>query len=170
MAKPLPYGHDGLTERERLIVEHLAAGCTTVEAARRLKVCNKTIYNYRIQKHIQQAIYTRQAELFDASGGHGLSILPDIVAMLTMIAKDGDARAADRIAAGKALMTAANEYQARRQLLRQIDDLEERLYGANEAAPQDAAVDTSAEPVNSPAEPETLTPRRPLRRARRISK
>jgi transposase-like protein len=161
VAKPLPYGSDGLTERERLIVEHLAAGCTIAETAEKVGVCPKTVYNYRIQKHIQQAVYTRQAELFDASGGHGLSILPDIVGMLTTIAKDTTARAADRIAAGKTLMTAANEYQARRQLLRQITELEERLYGVDEAAQQADAVDAVAEPA---VDTEVLAPRRAARR------
>lgn len=166
MAKPLPYGSDGLTERERLIVEHLAAGCTIAEAATKVGVCPKTIYNYRIQKHIQQAVYTRQAELFDASGGHGLSILPDIVGMLTTIAKDTTARAADRIAAGKTLMTAANEYQARRQLHRQISELEERLYGVEAAAqPGGDIIDIIRAEV--PAEPVADSEALPTRRAAR---
>jgi transposase-like protein len=161
VVRALPTGPDNLSERERKVVEHLAAGLTIVETARKVGVCEKTVYNYRVQKRIQQAIFARQTELYDATGGAGLSLLPDVVKVLTNIVNDRSARDSDRIAAGKTLMTAANEYQARRQLLRQITDLEERLYGVDEAAQQDDAVDAAAEPV---VDSEALPPRRAARR------
>ena len=154
-------GPDNLTAKERIVVEHLAAGMTIAETAQKCGVCEKTVYNYRVQKRVQQAIYTRQTEIYDATGGAGLSMIPEVVEVLKAIVNDTSARPADRIAAGKTLMTAANEYQARRQLLRQITELEERLYGVDEAAQQAEAIDVEATPA--PAE-DGLPTRRTARR------
>ena len=72
-------GPDNLNAKERIVVEHLAAGLTIAETAKKCGVCEKTVYNYRVQKRVQQAIYTRQTEIYDATGGAGLSMIPEVV-------------------------------------------------------------------------------------------
>jgi hypothetical protein len=57
------------------------------------------------------------------------------VATLTEIMNDEEARAADRIAASKALISGAQAFQERKMLERTIADLEQQLYGMSEQAP-----------------------------------
>lgn len=130
MVRRLPIGPDGLTENERIVVEMLAAGNTIRATAIKAGLSERTIWVYRQKKHIQDAIYARQSEMFDGTGGQGLSMLPEVVETLRDIVNDPESRASDRIQASRVLISSANEYQARRQLERQIRDLETRLFGA----------------------------------------
>lgn len=150
MGVRLTYSPDSLNEIEKIVVEFLAAGNTIRATAIKAGVSEKTVYNYRQKRHIQEAIYLRQTEMFDGSGGQGLSLLPEVVTTLRDIVNDPASRPADRIAASRVLISSANEYQARRQLERQIRDLEGRLFGGSLApdAPQ-----RTARP-NEPPEPE----------------
>lgn len=150
-------GHDGLTEVERLVVEMLAAGNTIRATAVKANLCEKTIWSYRQKRHIQAAIYARQSEMFDGSGGQGLSMLPEVVSTLRDIVNDPESRASDKIQASRVLISSANEYQARRQLERQIRDLETRLFGAPvtpeppsaKPAPPEDVIDVAPEDANS---------------------
>jgi hypothetical protein len=162
MPRATGYGPDELNERERVIVEMLAAGNTIRATAIKVNVTEKTIWNYRKKPHIQDAIYARQSEMFDGGGGQGLSLLPEVVETLRGIVSNPESRACDRIAASRALISAANDYQARRQLERQIRDLETRLFGAP-ASPEvgeaystgdmpPVVVDETATPLLAPAE------------------
>ena len=107
----------------------LAAGNTIRATAIKAGITEKTVWSYRQRKPVQDAIYARQAEMFDGTGGQGLSLLPEVVQTLREIVNDPEARSSDRIQASRALISSANEYQARRQLERQIRDLEARLFG-----------------------------------------
>lgn len=121
---------DGLTERERLAADLLARGKTCREVARNLAITEKTLYTWRKKSAVQRAIYARQQELIDSSESQGLAQMPDAIATLTAIMNDENARAADRIAASRALLNGAVAYQERKLLERTISDLEHQLYGA----------------------------------------
>lgn len=129
MGRTKTFWADALNERERLIVEMLAAGNTIRATAIKAGVSEKTVYNYRQRKHVQDAIFARQSEMFDGTGGQGLSLLPEVVQTLRDIVNDPETRPADKIQASRVLISSANEYQQRRQLERQIRDLESRLFG-----------------------------------------
>jgi DNA-binding CsgD family transcriptional regulator len=145
MPKQRSFSPDALTERERIVVEMLAAGNTMRATAIKAGLSEKSIWNYRKRKHVQEAIYARQAEMFDGTGGQGLSLLPEVVQTLRDIVNDTEARASDRIQASRALIASANEYQARRQLERQIRDLEARLFGS-QVSPEPGDANMAPEP------------------------
>lgn len=130
MVRAKSFWSDGLNEVERIVVEMLAAGNTMRATAIKAGIAEKTLYNYRQKKHIQDAIYARQSEMFDGTGGQGLSLLPEVVSTLRDIVNDPETRASDKIQASRVLISSANEYQQRRQLERQIRDLEQRLFGS----------------------------------------
>lgn len=136
MASAAPSPIDGLTERERACVELLASGKTVRETARCIGVSEKTIWNYRQRRHVQEAVFRRQTETFDRTGSQGLSLLPEVVEALRSIVRGVNSKGQpvlrdnrDVIAASRVLISSANEYQARRQLERQIADLEARIFG-----------------------------------------
>lgn len=133
----------------------LAAGNTIRATAIKAGLSEKTIWNYRQRKNVQDAIYARQAEMFDGTGGQGLSLLPEVVQTLREIVNDPQARASDRIQASRALISSANEYQARRQLERQIRDLEARLFGT-QVTPEPGDTNISTEPAAAPEEADLL--------------
>lgn len=107
----------------------LAAGNTLRATAIKAGVSEKTVYNYRQRRHVQDAIYANQIETFEGPSS-GTELLPEVVSVLRGIVNDTEARAADRIQASRTLIQSANEYAARRGLERQIRDLETRLFGA----------------------------------------
>jgi lambda repressor-like predicted transcriptional regulator len=129
MGRQISHWHDGLNERERIIVQMLAAGNTIRAAAIKAGVSEKTVYNYRQRRHVQDAIYASQIETFEGQGS-GAELLPEVVKVLRSIVNDPEARPSDRIQASRTLITSANDYAARRGLERQIRDLETRLFGA----------------------------------------
>jgi putative ubiquitin-RnfH superfamily antitoxin RatB of RatAB toxin-antitoxin module len=129
MGRQQSHWHDGLNERERIVVQMLAAGNTIRAAAIKAGVSEKTVYNYRQRRHVQDAIYASQIETFEGKG-NGAELLPEVVGVLREIVNDPEARAADRIQASRTLIQSANDYAARRGLERQIRDLETRLFGA----------------------------------------
>lgn len=148
-------GPDGLHEIERIVVEMLAAGNTVRATAIKAGVSEKTVWVYRQKKHIQEAIYARQTEMFDGTGGQGLSLLPEVVTTLRDIVNDPETRASDKIQASRVLISSANEYQQRRVLERQIRDLETRLFGnpvTPEHSPMAAEPDDSVEVAATEAE------------------
>jgi hypothetical protein len=146
MPRQRAIGPDALTERERIVVEMLAAGNTIRATAIKVGISEKSVWNYRQRKHVQDAIFARQSEMFDGTGGQGLSLLPEVVQTLREIVNDPEARASDRIQASRALISSANEYQARRQLERQIRDLESRLFGT-QVSPEPGDANMAPEPV-----------------------
>jgi hypothetical protein len=129
MGRQKSHWHDGLNERERIVVQMLAAGNTLRATAIKAGVSEKTVYNYRQRRHVQDAIYTHQIETFEG-GSSGAELLPEVVSVLRSIVSSPDSRDADRIQASRTLIQSANEYAARRGLERQIRDLETRLFGA----------------------------------------
>ncbi|NBT51246.1 MAG: helix-turn-helix domain-containing protein [Marivivens sp.] len=136
MPGKLPSEIDGLRERERLAVDLLARGKTCREVARTLNISERTLYSWRKRPAVQRAIYALQQELLDAGGGQGITVVPMAVATLTEIMNDPEAKAADRIAASRTLLTGAQAFQERKLLERTISDLEHQLYGLmNETPP-----------------------------------
>ena len=129
MGRQISHWHDGLNERERIIVQMLAAGNTIRAAAIKAGVSEKTVYNYRQRRHVQDAIYASQIETFEGHGS-GAELLPEVVKVLRSIVNDPLARPSDRIQASRILIASANDYAARRGLERQIRDLETRLFGS----------------------------------------
>lgn len=130
------YGPDGLNERQRIAATFLAQGKTIRETARQLGVSEKSVYTWRQRPAVQQAIARIQQELLSETGGMNISTIPDAIRVLDEIINNDDARAADRIAAARTLMSGAQAYQERRILERQIADLERqllRLTAANDA-------------------------------------
>lgn len=121
------YGSDGLNERQRIAANFLARGTTIRETARKIGVSEKAIYNWRQRPAVQQAIARIQQELLSETGGMNISTVPDAIKVLDSIINDDDARAADRIAAARTLMSGAQAYQERRILERQIADLERQI-------------------------------------------
>lgn len=121
------YGPDGLTERQRIAANYLARGTTIRETARKIGVSEKSIYTWRQRAAVQQAISRIQQEMLSETGGMNISTIPDAIKVLDNIINDDDARAADRIAAARTLMSGAQAYQERRILERQIQDLERQL-------------------------------------------
>ena len=147
------FWNDGLNERERIVVNMLAAGNTIRATAIKAGITERTVYAMRQKKHIQDAIYAHQVEMFDGSGSQGLSLLPEVVGTLRDIVNDPEARASDRIQASRALISSANEYQGRRILERKIRDLERQLFGATHIDPEpgDGAIAyTPPEPEEDP--------------------
>lgn len=126
---PRRRGVDELSDRERLAVKLLARGKTTREVATSLSVTEKTIYNWRQRPAVQRAIFQTQQELIDAGQGQGIDVVPEAVQTLVSIMNDPEARASDRIAASRALISGAHAYQERKLLERTISDLEGQLYG-----------------------------------------
>lgn len=126
---------DGLTDRQRLAVRLLAQGRTIREVARNLNVSEKTIWNYRRQPAVQKAIVQHQTQLIEEGGGQSVTSIPQAMTCLQAIVNDPDARDADRIAASKAILSAANSFGERQLLERKLRDLEEALrsYGTDEA-------------------------------------
>lgn len=144
---------DGLTERQRLAVDLLARGKTCREVARSLNITERTLYAWRRKPVVQRAIYATQQELMDSGGGQGITVVPQAVATLAEIMNDPEARAADRIAASRALISGASAYQERKLLERTIADLESQIYGLTarrspevEAEPVDLDLLPSANP------------------------
>lgn len=121
------YGPDGLTERQRIAANYLARGTTIRETARKIGVSEKSIYTWRQRAAVQQAISRIQQEMLSETGGMNISTIPDAINVLDNIINDDNARAADRIAAARTLMSGAQAYQERRILERQIQDLERQL-------------------------------------------
>lgn len=120
---------DGLHERQRLAVDLLARGKTCKEVARALNINERTLYSWRKKPAVQRAIYATQQELMDSGGGQGITVVPQAVATLTEIMNNPEARAADRIAASRALISGASAFQERKLLERTIADLESQIYG-----------------------------------------
>lgn len=118
---------DGLTERERVVVDLLARGNTLRKIATMTGLCERSIYNYRKRPRVQRAVFALQQELLGQSAGAAISKTSDAVAVLELIMNDPDARASDRIAASKALMNGASQYTERKILERQLSDLEAQL-------------------------------------------
>ena len=121
------YGPDGLNERQRIAANYLARGTTIRETARKIGVSEKSIYTWRQRAPVQQAISRIQQEMLSETGGMNISTIPDAISVLDAIINDENARAADRIAAARTLMSGAQAYQERRILERQIQDLERQL-------------------------------------------
>lgn len=121
------YGPDGLNERQRIAANFLARGTTIRETARKIGVSEKSVYTWRQRPAVQQAISRIQQELLSETGGMNISTIPAAISVLDSIINDEDARAADRIAAARTLMSGAQAYQERRILERQIADLERQL-------------------------------------------
>jgi transposase-like protein len=120
---------DGLRENERMAAELLARGKTCREVARALGISERALYNWRKRPAVQRAVYALQQELIDISESKGLALMPDAIATLTEIMNDQEARAADRIAASRALLNGAAAYQERKLLERTVSDLESQIYG-----------------------------------------
>jgi transposase-like protein len=120
---------DGLRENERMAAELLARGKTCREVARALGISERALYNWRKRPAVQRAVYALQQELIDVSESKGLALMPDAIATLTQIMNDQEARAADRIAASRALLNGAAAYQERKLLERTVSDLESQIYG-----------------------------------------
>jgi DNA-binding CsgD family transcriptional regulator len=135
---------DGLRENERMAAELLARGKTCREVARALGIAEKTLYNWRKRPAVQRAVYALQQELIDISESKGLALMPDAIATLTEIMNDQEARAADRIAASRALLNGAAAYQERKLLERTVSDLESQIYGLLQI-PSETVSDDSAE-------------------------
>ena len=135
---------DGLRENERMAAELLARGKTCREVARALGIAEKTLYNWRKRPAVQRAVYALQQELIDVSESKGLALMPDAIATLTQIMNDQEARAADRIAASRALLNGAAAYQERKLLERTVSDLESQIYGLLQI-PSETVSDDSAE-------------------------
>jgi len=121
------YGPDGLNERQRIVANYLARGTTIRETARKIGVSEKAVYTWRQRPAVQQAIARIQQDLLSETGGMNISTVPDAIKVLDSIINDEDARAADRIAAARTLMSGAQAYQERRILERQIADLERQI-------------------------------------------
>lgn len=134
MPGQLPSEIDGLRERERIAVELLARGKTCREVARSLNISERTLYAWRKRPAVQRAVYGQQQDLIDAGGGQGITVVPMAVATLTEIMNNPEARASDRIAASRALISGAQAFQERKMLERTIADLEQQLYGMSEEA------------------------------------
>ncbi len=126
---PRRRGADELSDRERLAVKLLARGKTTREVATKLNVTERTIYAWRQRPAVQRAIFQTQQELIDTGQGQGIDVVPEAVQTLVSIMNDPEARASDRIAASRALISGAHAYQERKLLERTISDLETQLYG-----------------------------------------
>jgi len=129
VVKQITNWHDGLNDRERLVAQMLAAGNTIRATAIKANVSEKTVYNYRQRRHVQDAIYAQQIATFEGASS-GAELLPEVVSVLRNIVNDPAARAGDRIQASRTLIQSANEYAARKGLERQIRDLETQLFGA----------------------------------------
>lgn len=134
---PRRRGADELSDRERLAVKLLARGKTTRETAIKLNVTERTIYKWRQRPAVQRAIYEQQQELIDTGQGQGIDVIPEAVQTLVAIMNDPEARASDRIAASRALISGAHAYQERKLLERTISDLEHQLYGRLLDPPED---------------------------------
>jgi transposase-like protein len=120
---------DGLRENERMAAELLARGKTCREVSRALGISERALFNWRKRPAVQRAVYALQQELIDVSESKGLALMPDAIATLTQIMNDQEARAADRIAASRALLNGAAAYQERKLLERTVSDLESQIYG-----------------------------------------
>jgi len=120
---------DGLRENERMAAELLARGKTCREVARALGISERALYNWRKRPAVQRAVYALQQELIDTSESKGLALMPEAITTLTEIMNDPQARAADRIAASRALLNGAAAYQERKMLERTVSDLEAQIYG-----------------------------------------
>ena len=136
---------DGLRENERMAAELLSRGKTCREVARALGISERALYNWRKRPAVQRAIYAFQKDLVDSSESQGLALMPDAIATLTAIMNDENARAADRIAASRALLNGAAAYQERKILERTVSDLEQQIFGllqipAETVAPEDDSV------------------------------
>lgn len=123
---------DGLRERERLAADLLARGKTCREVARALGIAEKTLYNWRKRPAVQRAIYNMQQELIDSNESRHVALMPEAIKTLTEIMNDPNARASDRIAASRALLSGAAAYQERKLLERTVSDLESQIYGVLE--------------------------------------
>lgn len=148
------YGPDGLTERQRIAANYLARGTTIRETARKIGVSEKSIYTWRQRSAVQQAISRIQQEMLSETGGMNISTIPDAISVLDNIINDENARAADRIAAARTLMSGAQAYQERRILERQIQDLERQLLRLTSFSDPDTEPDPEAPPLLEAA-PET---------------
>jgi len=146
------YGPDGLNERQRIAASYLARGTTVREVARKIGVSEKAIYMWRQRPAVQRAVTRIQQELLSETGGMNISTIPAAIEVLAAIINDEEARAADRIAAARTLMTGAQAYQERKILERQINDLERQLLRFT--ATQDAA--TNATPIDPTEDDELL--------------
>ena len=145
---------DGLAERERLAVNLLARGKTNRDVAKSIGVTERTVYNWRQRPAVQRAIFAQQQELIDDSQAQGIDVIPEAVQTLVEIMNDPEARASDRIAASRALISGAHAYQERKLLERTIADLEHQLY-ARLLEPEDEPdfVDVSPEDGDDPLAP-----------------
>lgn len=148
------YGPDGLTERQRIAANYLARGTTIRDTARKIGVSEKSIYTWRQRSAVQQAISRIQQEMLSETGGMNISTIPDAISVLDNIINDENARAADRIAAARTLMSGAQAYQERRILERQIQDLERQLLRLTSCSDPDTEPDPEATPLLEAA-PET---------------
>jgi transposase-like protein len=150
---------DGLRENERMAAELLARGKTCREVARALGVSERALYNWRKRPAVQRAVYALQQELIDTSESKGLALMPEAITTLTEIMSDPSARAADRIAASRALLNGAAAYQERKLLERTVSDLESQIYGLlqipAETVPEDAAEGDDLDLLKS-ADPEDV--------------
>jgi transposase-like protein len=135
---------DGLRENERMAAELLARGKTCREVSRALGISERALFNWRKRPAVQRAVYALQQELIDVSESKGLALMPDAIATLTQIMNDQEARAADRIAASRALLNGAAAYQERKLLERTVSDLESQIYGLLQI-PSETVADDPAE-------------------------
>lgn len=133
---------DGLRENERIAVELLASGKTCREIAIALGIAERTLYNWRKRPVVQRAVYALQQELINVSESKNLALMPDAIATLKAIMHDPEARASDRIAACRTLLSGAAAYQERKLLERTVADLENQIYGLMQLPEQSAEAPT----------------------------
>lgn len=136
---------DGLTDRQRLAVRLLAQGRTIREVSRALNVSEKTIWNYRQQPAVQKAIVQQQTQLIEEGGGQSVTSIPQAMTCLQEIINDPNARDSDRIAASRAVLSAANSFGERQLLERKLRDLEEAL---RTFSTEEATVSAVVEPLD----------------------
>lgn len=128
MGKSIARDHEGLTSVEALVVDGTAMGMSISKCAKRYNLCEKTVWSARQREHVKDAIFRRQNEVSEVSDVTNLNYIPRAIEVLNSIVNDPDQRAADRIAAARALMTSNAAFQERLLMQRQVRDLENKLF------------------------------------------
>lgn len=119
---------EGLNARQRLSIDCLVnRGMTIRRTADELNISENTIYRWRRNPLYLKAYQHAMASQFDNSGGHGVSLLPEVIQQLSTILRSSESSNSDKIQASKVLITSAHEYQIRKGLEAKISELERRL-------------------------------------------